>query len=270
MPAAAARRTRGPARRAADPHPPARAGNGPAGPVGNAREIAGGDDVADAGGNGHSRNGNGLLKEQAYGELKELLLAGELAGEPFLSERKLAKRLGMSNTPVRSAIERLEAEGVIAISPQQGITVREPTDREIADGYEIREAIEPFVVRRLAGRLSADEIAGMRANCGAYLAAIAAGDRRNILRVDGEFHMLLCRFFGNADVTRCLLRLRDRFYRVILRAAALMPGRMVQSGQEHVRIAEALAAGDADAAAAAMLEHLDKGRRLLLPDWRRA
>jgi DNA-binding GntR family transcriptional regulator len=220
--------------------------------------------TGNGGANGHG-NGVGLLKDRAYNELKQLLLAGQLAGEPFLSERKLARRLGMSNTPVRSGIERLESEGIIAISPQQGIVVRELCDRDIADHYEIREALEPFVVRRLAGRLSPEQIDRLRADTAAYGVAVDAGDIRAAVRIDGEFHLLLCGFLGNADITRCLLSLRDRIYRIIVRAAALMPARLKRSWQEHVRIVEALAAGDGEAAAAAMTEHMRRGRELLLP-----
>jgi DNA-binding GntR family transcriptional regulator len=210
-----------------------------------------------------------LLKDRAYNQLKDLLLSGEAAGEPFLSERRLALRLGMSNTPVRSAIERLESEGIIAISAQRGIVLREPTDREIADHYEIRELIEPYVVRRLAGRLSAEQMAALRENTDGYAAAVESGDIRRTIRVDGEFHLLLCGFLGNADITRSLMQLRARIYRVILRAAGLMPGRLSVSVQEHRRIVEALAAGDGQAAAAAMTEHMRRGRDLLLPHWNR-
>jgi biotin operon repressor len=63
----------------------------------------------------------GHLKTQAY---KRLLLLEKLGAEPFLSERKLAQRLGMSNTPIRSAIERPESEGLIVVSPQRGLHVR--------------------------------------------------------------------------------------------------------------------------------------------------
>src|SRR5690349_10880032 len=99
--------------------------------------------------------GRSLLREEAYRALKALLITSHRPPEPFLSERKLARQLGMSNTPIRSAIERLEAEGFITISPQQGILVRELTSKEIADQYEIRQVLESFVLQQLAGRLNA-------------------------------------------------------------------------------------------------------------------
>src|SRR5579872_4371815 len=72
-----------------------------------------------------------LMKEQAYAELKRLIQSQELAPGSFLAERQLAHRLGMSKTPVRSALERLESEGFVRISPQQGAIVCDLSLRDI-------------------------------------------------------------------------------------------------------------------------------------------
>ena len=102
------------------------------------------------------------LKQQAYSELKRLILVDELAQGSVQSVRNLAIRLGMSKTPVHAAIERLEAEGFVALAPQQGIIVSEMSLQNIVDHFEIRQAIEPFVVRRIAGRLTVDGPALLR------------------------------------------------------------------------------------------------------------
>ena len=88
-----------------------------------------------------------LLKDQAYENLKNLILEEVFAPGTFLSERQLAARLDMSKTPIRSALERLETEGYVAVSPQQGIVVRESSLREIVDLFDIRIALEVFVVQ---------------------------------------------------------------------------------------------------------------------------
>src|SRR5262249_5818701 len=91
-----------------------------------------------------------LLKERAYAEIKRRILSGDPASGRFLSERQLSLQLGMSKTPVRAALERLEQEGIVTISPQQGIVVRDLSIHEIADQYEIRAALETYVLRSLA------------------------------------------------------------------------------------------------------------------------
>jgi DNA-binding GntR family transcriptional regulator len=210
-------------------------------------------------------SGKGLLRERAYQNLKEMLVTGKLAGEPFLSERKLAKRLGMSNTPVRSAIERLEAEGLIDISPQQGIVVRDVSVQEIADHYEVREALEPFVLRRLAGRLTADQVARLETCLQQQSQCAGRNDMAELIRRDSEFHLLFCEFLGNAEILRTMSQLRDKIHRVVTKIVQHNPDRLTQSCGEHRQIAEAVARGDAEQAASLMLEHLARGRKTLLP-----
>ena len=78
--------------------------------------------------------GRGLLKDDAYERIKHLIQTQVFKPGTFLSERELAARLGMSKTPVRSALERLQSEGFVQISPQQGAVVREPSLNEISRG----------------------------------------------------------------------------------------------------------------------------------------
>ena len=85
-----------------------------------------------------------FLKDRAYEQIKHRLLNNDYAPGMFLSERQLAENLGMSKTPVKAALERLELEGFIAVSPQQGIIVRELSVHETADLYEIWLALESY------------------------------------------------------------------------------------------------------------------------------
>src|SRR5262245_19915412 len=103
-------------------------------------------------------NGRGLLKERAYAEIKRRIVRGDYNAQTFLAERQLADGLGMSKTPVRAALERLEQEGLVTISPQQGIIVRDLSVHEIADQYEMRIALETYVARTVAGRLTPAQV----------------------------------------------------------------------------------------------------------------
>src|SRR5207237_10535653 len=98
--------------------------------------------------------GRRLLKDDAYELIKQLIQTHVFKPGTFLSERELAARLGMSKTPVRSALERLQTEGFVQIAPQQGAVVREPSLHELVDMIDLRIAVEPHVMRRLAGRLN--------------------------------------------------------------------------------------------------------------------
>ena len=205
-----------------------------------------------------------LLKDQAFQQIKSLITTGEFPPGTFLSENMLAMRLGMSKTPVRSAIERLEAAGFVAVSPQQGILVTGLSLDEIIDHFEIRTALETFTMRRLAGRLSPDQVARLHTNLEAQRVTAEAGDMVRYRQLDPEFHQLFCECLGNAEITTAMERLRDKLDRIITRVIQARPERMLSSYREHLAILEALVAGDAELAAARMEEHLEWGRQSLV------
>ncbi|HMO83767.1 MAG TPA: GntR family transcriptional regulator, partial [Lacipirellulaceae bacterium] len=93
------------------------------------------------------------MRNEAYLKIKHMILSGESAPGSSLSERQLADRLEMSKTPIRMALERLDSEGLVAISPQQGVFVRELSIHEILDLFEIRLVLETYTVRALTGRV---------------------------------------------------------------------------------------------------------------------
>jgi DNA-binding GntR family transcriptional regulator len=211
-------------------------------------------------------NGSGersLLKERAYTEIKELILSNGCS-HGFLAERQLASRLGMSKTPIRAALERLELEGFITISPQQGVIVRELSVQDIADQYEIRAALEAFVLRSLAGRLTPAQVERLQANLAAQESNTGSADIERGIALDAEFHTLFSEFLGNREILRVMNQLREKIHRVISQVFTLNPDRMAGSYEEHRAIAEAVIQGDAPLAAKRIEEHLEVGKRLLL------
>src|SRR5262249_13702474 len=156
-------------------------------------------------------------KEQAYVELKRRILRGDFVPGSFLSERQIAGQLAMSKTPIRAAVERLETEGFLAISPQQGVVVRELSIHEIADHFEIRLALEPFVLRHLAGTLTPAQVDLLEENLTAQHASFQRRAIESILELDAGFHILLCRFHGNREILRVMEQQRERIHRIILR-----------------------------------------------------
>jgi DNA-binding GntR family transcriptional regulator len=206
-----------------------------------------------------------LLKDRAYAELKELIQGGVFPPNSFLSERRLVEQLGMSKTPIRSALEQLEAQGLVAVSPQQGIVVRELSAHEITDLFDTRAAVEPFVVSRLAGRgLTPEQAARVDENLHEQHAAATAGDALAATRLDIEFHSLLAQFLDNREIMGWLARCFDKLHRSILRVNRLAAGRLLKSYQDHAGVVAAIRAARGDAAAQRMVEHLRYGRQFLL------
>lgn len=205
-----------------------------------------------------------LLKERAYETLKELILNETFPAGTFLSERQLTVRLGMSKTPIRSALERLEAEGLVIVSPQQGILVREISLQEVVDLFDIRIALETFVVDHIAGKIPPTQRAQLEGNLEAQAKAAEGGDVNTSTRLDFEFHLILCAALGNREIVRTMLSLRDRLYRVIHHISSRIPGRLQASYQDHLAIAQAVLSGDAEGAVRQVREHLEYGKRYLI------
>jgi len=206
----------------------------------------------------------GLMKERAYEQIKSKILRGDYAARSFLTERQLALQMGMSKTPVRAALERLEQDGFVTISPQQGIVVREMSVHEIADHFEMRAALETYVVRSLAGHLSAKQVEQLLANLKAHEDVSTNGDTERGVALDMEFHILFCQFLDNQEILRVMLQLRDKIFRVISRVLQIYPVRFGEASAEHRSIAEAVIAGDADLAAQRVVEHLERGKHYLI------
>jgi DNA-binding GntR family transcriptional regulator len=208
--------------------------------------------------------GRTLLKDRAYAEIKQRILQGDYAPNSFLSERHVATQLAMSKTPVRAAFERLELEGLVTISPQQGIIVRDLSIHEIAELYELRAALEGYLVRTLAGQLSPEQVGRLQANLEEQEVNCGTRDVPRCVALDTEFHGLFCEFFGNSEIRRIMARSREKIHRVIAQVFRLNPTRATTSYLEHRAIAEAVIQGDAALAARRLEEHLEYGKRCLL------
>lgn len=191
------------------------------------------------------------LKEKAYWTLKEMLIRGTLAPGSLLSERKLAVQLQMSNTPVRSAIERLEADGFLSISPQQGIRVKEITRSEVDALLELRLALETHVARRLA-REAPRTLLGELDDCLNRLSlAVNAGSGAERIQARLRFHLEFAGLHGNPPIVEALSTTLDRLHQVFL--VGLDEGADPSPDLENYRsLREALKRGDENDATRAL------------------
>src|SRR6185436_262357 len=205
-----------------------------------------------------------LLADRAYDALKGSLQSGKYPPGTFLSERQLALGLGMSKTPLKSALVRLEQEGFLRISPQQGILVREPSVQEIVELFDLREAIETFVVLRIAGKLGPNQIAHLRENIREQAEAVRKADVAEATRLDTEFHTMVCGFLGNREMSQTLARMREKLHILILGNLTRRPQRLATSYREHAAIAAAVIKGRGSHAVDLVRKHLEYGRNLVL------
>lgn len=206
-----------------------------------------------------------LFKNIAYDELRARFDSRLYPPGTFLSERQLADELGMSKTPVKAALERLELEGFITVSPQSGIVVRELSLDEITQMYEIRVALEGYVLRSLAGRLSKEQLAKWELNLQKYAAVgRVSKSLRNAVLLDAEFHLLPSQFLGNKLIINTMQQFSVQMFQVINRVFSRLPSRVSQSLIEHREIVEAVRQGKGDKARELGENHLRVGHEVIV------
>ncbi len=206
-----------------------------------------------------------LFKNRAYDELRSRFSNCSYVPGTFLSERQLAAELGMSKTPVKAALERLEMEGFITVSPQSGIIVRELGDEEIADIYEIRIALEGYAVREIASCLTEQQLEQWEATLSALekIANQPQENRLQVVELDEEFHSLPIQFLGNQQILQTMHQLSAKNKMVVNSVFSLLPDRAGQSLYEHRQIVAAARAGDGVIAGQLMETHIRVGHEIL-------
>ncbi|WP_203567675.1 GntR family transcriptional regulator [Aestuariimicrobium ganziense] len=209
-------------------------------------------------------SGRALLKDQAHDYIKHQILEGHYPPGRFLTERELTRALGMSKTPIRAAFERLEEQGLVTIAAQRGVVVTDLSPREVADHYDIRIALETFVVNQLAGQLPEDDQARLQQILDEQAEMVEELDLAGFTHSDADFHVALAACAGNNEIVRVMRYQRDRLHRVARTIGNRDPNVPTISLQEHRAILEAVVAGDSELATRRVVEHLTNGKRFLL------
>lgn len=190
-----------------------------------------------------------------YRDLRDDILALRRAPGAPIAEKQIAEAYGVSRTPVREAVLKLADEGLVEIYPQSGTFVARIPLAALPEAITIRRVLEEAVARFAAERATRSQVARLRAGLEAQREHAAAGDRDAFHKADEEFHALLADISGYPGFWTIVNQVKvqvDRFRRLTLP----LTGRMAEVVTEHEAVVEAIAAGDPDAAAAALRAHL--------------
>ena len=196
-------------------------------------------------------------------EIERRILQGELAPGAKLIEAALAEALGVSRGPVREAFRMLEEAGLVKQEKNRGVFVRSIPLHEAMEIFDLRAMMDEAVGRRLAEVITPEQLRRVRAMVEAMEKAVKAGDADSYHLLNLDFHDRLVEFSGNRKLTSIYRRLINElslFRRMNLVDAKLLP---ISAG-EHRAIVKAIAAGDPEAAGAAMRQHvMDSKERTL-------
>ena len=175
-----------------------------------------------------------------------------------LSEERVAELFQVSRTQVRSVLQRLAVEQLVTLYPNRGAFVSQPTPAQAKDVLWIRRTLEPAAVERVIARIQSgqapDAIERLQAMLQSEQEARAAGDRRQAVRLSGEFHVLLAELSGSPWLTRMIRELTPLTCLAILTFEA--PTKAACPHDEHAQLLQAIEQGDARAAQAIMAQHL--------------
>ncbi len=200
------------------------------------------------------------LRARAYGELKTRLLLGEFPLNLRLGEERLAALVGVSRTPVREALQRLHAEGLVGPHPEGGYRPVAPDVAAVHDLYEVRFVLELQALRRpqhAEGRCHDAAVLEPLRDSWRALALTPPAPDPGFVTLDEEFHELLAESAGNPSLADLLRTVNERI-RVVRMHDFLNPERIVRTIDQHLGIVEAVLVGDLHLAEARFQTHLDE------------
>ena len=193
------------------------------------------------------------LREIVFESMREAIISGVLEPGERLMEIQLAEEMGVSRTPVREAIRKLELEGFVVMIPRKGAYVAGVSHKDVADVFEIRAALEGLAAGLAAERATDEEIEQMER------ALLFTNDDNvpleKIVELDTEFHALVYKASRNDRLTQILANIREQIQR--FRATSLaVPGRIKDAVLEHRGIVEAIARHDVEEAHELAMAHI--------------
>jgi DNA-binding GntR family transcriptional regulator len=191
--------------------------------------------------------------ELALTLLKESIKRGEFRPGDLLPQRILARRFGMSLTPVREAVRALEAGGVLSGSSHKTLRVLDVTAEDVREIYMVRSALEEFATTVALPRLTAADVTGLEESVQKMAAACQRRQSRRYGVLDEEFHMFLYRKAGNRLLFTLIEALWSRYPRDVLWT---LPGRLRTSQEEHHRFMRAVRRRSVVRAGALMRAHI--------------
>lgn len=193
--------------------------------------------------------------EQAYRQIKEMIITLKLPPASIINESGLMAELGLGRTPIREALQRLSWEDLVVILPRRGIYVAEINQDDLKHIYEIRRELEGYAARLAAERARPEDCAALQALLGESQELLESGENIALIHLDREFHRLVVQASHNPF----LIDILGRLYSLSLRLWYASLGsveHLREAVAEHRRVVEAITAGDGAMAEAVMAGHV--------------
>ena len=205
------------------------------------------------------------LRESVYEELKRQILVGEIAPGTRMMEVELAEDMGVSRTPVREAIRKLEKEGLVTIEPRRGAYASDISIKDMVDVLEVRQMLEGMAASMAAQKVTEEEKLDFVEANSAYKNAVKKGNIEEIIRYDELFHQLIVSYSGNKTLNQLLSQVQElalRFRYIYYDDFSRYENMPV----EHEEIEEAIISGDTQKAKVVAEEHVERLKKFVIDE----
>ncbi|HWR38822.1 MAG TPA: GntR family transcriptional regulator [Patescibacteria group bacterium] len=205
------------------------------------------------------------LRDVVSETLREAIISGVLKPGERLMEIQLAEELGVSRTPVRESIRKLELEGFVVMVPRRGTYVADLSIKDINEVFEIRTALDVLAAGLAAERITEEELEQMERLLVQIGEHMDDGDMEKIIETDSLFHDILYKATRNDRLFGIISNLREQFTR--FRSISMKyPGRIVKTVEEHRQLVEAIGSRNPELAQQIAREHMENAEHTLLQD----
>ncbi|HIQ75244.1 MAG TPA: GntR family transcriptional regulator [Candidatus Cottocaccamicrobium excrementipullorum] len=196
------------------------------------------------------------LRDVVFNTLRQAILKGELEPGERLMEIQLAERLGVSRTPIREAIRKLELEGLVHMVPRKGAEVASISEKSLREVLEVRRSLEELAIELACQKITAEQIKELEEAEVQFADAVQKGDAMTIAESDEHYHDVIYQATDNSRLVQILNNLREQMYRYRLEYIKDADKRQILV-VEHEHIIRAVKNHNIPEAKQAMREHID-------------
>ncbi len=199
------------------------------------------------------------MVDEVYASLLSAIVEARLGAGTPLSQNKLAAHLGVSRTPVREALLRLERDGLVQRTPDTGFVVATITAEEVNEACDLLAVLDTYVYRRAARQMTAEQLDELLTVASRLVESATAGDTEGWREADNVYHAAVMRAASNRFVAESLQQTRRRVQRFWL-GKPDFGGRLVTCSHDHVALAEAMRNQDEDVLTRTVQAHIERLR----------
>lgn len=203
------------------------------------------------------------LRDVVFNTLRKAILTGQLKPGERLMEVHLANRLGVSRTPIREAIRKLELEGLVIMIPRRGAEVARITEKSLKDVLEVRRALDALSVELACDRITSEDLARLREACEKFENVAKETDASVIAKADESLHDIIVEATGNRRLQQLVNNLSEQMYRY--RFVYIQEENQHDNlVAEHREIYESILKRDKTRASAAAKLHIDNQEKAIV------